>query len=239
MSESAETASALKAEILRDPALVLEDRDVMRALLDAGGSGVDGRKVVDLRGKLVDRLEDRLDRLEETHRTVIAAAYENLAGTQQIHRAVLTLLDAPTFNAFLQALAQDVANILSIDVMRLGLESPAAEHGKAMGPDGPLASTIIALSPNSIGEYLTGNPDVAPRKVTLRGTRASLPGLYDNQPVWVQSEALIRLDLGPGKLPGLLALGCEDPHRFDPEQGPDLLNFFGAAFERMLRRWLA
>lgn len=211
----------------------------MAALLDAGGSVPEGRNVVDLRGKLVDRLEDRLDRLEETHRNVIAAAYENLAGTQQIHRAVLALLETTDFKAFLTVLAQDISNILSLDVIRLGLETSSAAPGHPLGPSGPMATTVIALPKGSIDDYLTGNPEITPRRVTLRPTRAEMSGLYENQPKWVQSEALIKLDLGEGTQPGLLALGSEDGQRFHPDQGTDLLNFFGLAFEKMLRRWLA
>lgn len=231
-------AERLRAEILKDPSQVLEDREVMRALIEADGIG-DGRNVVDLRAKLVDRLEHRLERLETTHRTVIAAAYENLAGTQQIHRAVLALLEAPTFRAFLQALAHDVGNILALDAVRLGLETASAQPGTDLGPDGPLSGVVRALPKGAIDDYVAPGADAFPRKVTLRPVRMSLPDLYDEGPTWIQSEALIRLDLGPGRLPGLLALGAEDALRFDPEQGTDLLLFFGAAFERMLRRWLA
>ena len=68
-----------------------------------------GRNVVDLRSVLVDRLEERLDRLEDTHREVLAAAYENVAGTNQVHRACLALLEAEDFAGFLKALTHDVA----------------------------------------------------------------------------------------------------------------------------------
>ena len=68
----------------------------MRALLQADRSAK-GRNVVDLRGVLVDRLEERLDRLEDTHREVLAAAYENVAGMNQVHRACLALLEPDDF----------------------------------------------------------------------------------------------------------------------------------------------
>ena len=70
----------------------------MRALLRADRRSA-GRNVVDLRGVLVERLEERLDRLEDTHREVLAAAYENVAGMNQVHRACLALLDAEDFAA--------------------------------------------------------------------------------------------------------------------------------------------
>ena len=40
-------------------------------------------------------------------------------------------------------------------------------------------------------------------------------------------------------VPGMLAMGSEDPHLFSPQQGTDLLGFFTGVFERAMRRWLA
>ena len=54
----------------------------------------------------------------------------------------------------------------------------------------------------------------------------------------MRSEACLRLDFGPGRLPGLLVFGAEDPHQFSPQQGSDLLSFFAGVFERSMRHWL-
>ena len=98
-----ETATlAIREHILSDPGLILEDHELMRALLQADRSAK-GRNVVDLRGVLVDRLEERLDRLEDTHREVLAAAYENVAGMNQVHRACLALLEPDDFAGFLRS----------------------------------------------------------------------------------------------------------------------------------------
>ena len=92
-----ETATlAIREHILSDPGLILEDHELMRAILQADRSA-QGRNVVDLRGVLVDRLEERLDRLEDTHREVLAAAYENVAGMNQVHRACLAVLEPDDF----------------------------------------------------------------------------------------------------------------------------------------------
>ena len=77
---------------------------------------------------LVDRLEERLDRLEDTHREVLAAAYENVAGTNQVHRACLALLEPADFADFLRVLTREVAPILGVEVIRLGLEGEAARR---------------------------------------------------------------------------------------------------------------
>jgi hypothetical protein len=57
-----EDRSALRERILSDPDVILADDQLMRALLAADRRAA-GRNVVDLRGVLVERLEERLDRL--------------------------------------------------------------------------------------------------------------------------------------------------------------------------------
>ncbi len=234
-----EAAEVLKDRILADPALILEDDQLMRALLAADRQRALGRNVVDLRGVLVDRLEERLDRLEDTHREVLAAAYENVAGTNQVHRACLALLEAEDFAEFLQALTHDVANILGVEVIRIGLEAPAARPRQSLGPKGPLHDVILALPEAGVDAYIRLGRGLGPRKVTLRQVDPAPDEIFGPDAARVRSEALIRLDLGPGKLGGLLAFGASDPMRFHPDQGMDLLDFFGGVFERSMRRWLA
>jgi uncharacterized protein YigA (DUF484 family) len=229
----------IKDRILADPSLILEDHELMRALLAADRQNSAGRNVVDLRGVLVDRLEERLDRLEDTHREVLAAAYENVAGTNQVHRACLALLGAEDFAGFLQALTHDVANILGVEIIRLGLEAPAAKPGQHLGPKGPLNGVVVALPADGVDDYIRHGRGLGARKVTLRQVAGGSPELYREHAEGIRSEALLRLDLGEGKLDGLLVFGAVDPHRFHPDQGVDLLNFFAGVFERSMRRWLA
>jgi hypothetical protein len=238
MTQRSDEAAQLKAQILRDPDAVLEDKEVMRALISAGGARP-GRNVVDLRGVLVERLENRLDRLEDTHRTVIAAAYENLAGTNQIHRAVLALLDATSFEGFLHAAGTLVPQILSIDVVRIALETPMVRPGTPLGPAGEHHRLIVALEAGGVEQYFGGSPPGPKRAVLLRQSLALGSVVYGEDAAWIRSEALIRLDLGRGKRPGLMLFAAEDPHRFGPDQGTDLLTFFGGVFERVVRRFLA
>jgi len=228
---------AVRARILAEPALILEDQDLMRALLKADRTAA-GRNVVDLRGVLVERLEDRLDRLEDTHREVLAAAYENVAGTNQVHRACLALLDAPDFAGFLTTLTRDLPPTLGVDLIRLGLEAPAAAPGAGLGPEGRLRDTVVALPAGGAEAYVTQGRGVGARTVTLRRLARASPDIYGEPASRVASEAVLLLDLGPGKLAGLLAFGAFEPQRFDADQGTDLIGFFGGVFQRSLRRWL-
>lgn len=232
-------SEALRARILENPELILEDRELMTALLGADADEVQGRNIVDLRSRLVQRLDERLEKLEETNRVVIAAAYENLASTNQVHRALLGLLDAADFGTFLRVLDEQVTHTLGIDVVRLGIETGDAAPGGPIGPEGPQARLVIALPEGGVGDYLGAAPGQPMRRVTLRRTTAQADDLYGHAPAWIQSEAVLRLDLGAERTPALLGMGSEDPQRFGADQGTDLLAFFAGGIERILRRWLA
>lgn len=221
--------------ILSDPEAVLEDKDLMSALVAANESTMGGN-IVDLRGIAMERLEARLDRLEDTHRSVIAAAYENLAGTNQIHRAVLRMMDATQFEVFLSDLTGDVADTLRVDVMRLVLESEEADPDPAVAKVGEVLQVVPV---GEIDDYITQGRNMSVRQVTLRQVSADETGLFGPNASYIRSEACLKLDFGPNRLPGMLVMGSEDPHQFTPQQGTDLLTFFGGVFERAMRRWLA
>ncbi len=102
-----------------------------------------------------------------------------------------------------------------------------------------LGETVCVVEPGFVATYIAGGRNVPQRPVTLRQTYPASDRIYGERAAWVRSEALLRLDFGNGRLPGLLALGAEDPHRFKAAQGTDLLAFFGGVFERTMRRWLA
>ncbi|MGG7645966.1 DUF484 family protein [Rhodovulum sp. YNF3179] len=240
MSETAgKPLDEFRHRIIEDPEVILEDADVMKALIAANEKYL-GNNIVDLRGIAMERLEARLDRLEDTHRSVIAAAYENLAGTNQIHRAVLRMLDPVEFEDFVGNLAGNVADILRVDRVRLVLESRHLDDATARSPVERKLGDVVALVPGGwIAEYVTAGRGGAPRAVTLRQSPEGGETLYGATAGRIASEALLLLDFGAGRQPGLLVLGSEDADQFRPNQGTDLLAFFGGVFERAMRRWLA
>ncbi len=220
----------IRDSILSEPGPILEDAELMRALV-AAADGRRGANVIDMRALAMDRLEARLDRLEDTHRTVVAAAYENLAGTNMIHRAILSLLEPCTPEEFLAALTGPVAAALRVDTVNVILETEGEPPAIAAPPE-----VIGFAEPGYVSLYVATGRGGAPRRVTLRRVRGSAAIHGPGGPV--QSEACLTLDLGPGRLPGVLVLGAADPQQFAPGQGTDLLAFFGSVFERALRRLL-
>ena len=207
----------------------------MQALIAANEKAMGGN-IVDLRGIAMERLETRLDRLEDTHRSVIAAAYENLAGTNQIHRAILQMLDPVEFETFLRNLGGEVADILRVDAVKLVLESVQNDNDPAVQR---LGDVLTVAEPGFIDDYLSQGRGGLVRQVTLRALQDGSETLYGTKAGWIRSEACLKLDFGTGRLPGLLVMGAEDPHMFGPQQGTDLLTFFTGVLERTMRRWLS
>ena len=207
----------------------------MRALVAANEKTMGGN-IVDLRGIAMDRLETRLDRLEDTHRNVIAAAYENLAGTNQIHRAILRMMDAGKFESFLSDLRGDVADILRVDSVRLVLESTTSETDPTVAQ---LSDVLSVAEPGFVQDYISQGRSAPARQVTLRQVKTDDVEIFGDKADYIRSEACLRLDLGDGRLPGMLIFGAEDPHQFTPQQGTDLLTFFAGVFERVMRHWLS
>ena len=235
MSSSPKIDDTLREAIISQPNVILDDKDLMQALIAANEQAMGGN-IVDLRGVAMDRLESRLDRLENTHRSVIAAAYENLAGTNQVHRAILRMLDPMEFEAFLRDLNGAVSEILRVDATKLVLETVQSDTQNTVKPLGEVLSVV---EPGFIDDYLSNGRGGQVRKVTLRKVQNLSEIIYGENAEWIRSEACLKLDFGDGCLPGLLVMGAEDPHMFRPQQGTDLLAFFTGVFERAMRRWLS
>jgi uncharacterized protein len=234
MTNTAPMADELRRKIIADPDVILDDGDVMRALMAANSSSL-GENVVDLRGIAFERLEERLGRLEDAHKGVIAAAYENLSGTNMIHRAILKLLEAPDFDGFLDDLPE-LATILKVDGVRLVLESNEPSDAPGLST---MSDILKVAEPGYSEFYATMGRGGTVRKVSLRQTAGKDAVFWEGQDKWIGSEACLMLDFGSARMPGMLVFGAEDPHQFSPSQGTDLLAFFAEVFERAMARWLA
>jgi len=230
--DAAQAEEILRDFITENPRIVLDAPDVMRALLASHDQTL-GQNIVDLRSVAMRRLEAQLGRLEETNRSVIAAAYDNLAGTQQIHRALLKIMEPTDFGGFLSMIGTEMVDILRIDYACLILETQNQSPNPNLAPLGP----IVKPAPSGfVADYLSQN---LAAKVTLRRVTKPNVFVYPEAMDPMGSEACLQLDFGAGTLPGLLILAAKDAEQFSPAQGTDLLTFFATIFERALRRWLA
>ena len=103
-----------RAELLADPSIILDDKELMESLLTATDIKL-GNNVVDLRHVAMSRLTHKFGELEGTHKSVVAAAYQNLLGTKQIHQAVIELMSMNNLDQFVLSLKSDLLKILNVD----------------------------------------------------------------------------------------------------------------------------
>ena len=222
----------IRSLILSDPDLVLSDDQVMRALIGAQANGA--RNVVDLRDRLVQRMENRLQQLMRANRSVIAAAYENVATTNQVLRAVLALIDAQEIGIFLRRLVHDLPVMLGVEEARLCLEADVPEARVANDLAPGLDGRVVILPDGTVETYMSLDGS-EPSAVTLRPCPEEKEIVFGHiSPS--KSEALLPLDLGG--VSGLLAFGAADPERFARDQGTDLLAFAAQVTERLLVKHL-
>lgn len=232
----------VRNSILQNPQAILNDAELMRALLAPAHDA--GRNVVDLRAAMIARLEEQLGRLAEAHRDVVAAAWDNMSGMEQVHRAVLAVLDAASFEDFVEVVSTDFSELLSVDFVRFCMSTDAPQAAKDLLDNAPASPIVVlgfdafsALSPattmkrSDLGGPVALMGDLAPGEAD--------PAIFGADAAHVRSLALIALDFGPAIQPGLVAFGSREPSRFSCEQGTDLLCFLGAVVERAMRDWLA
>ena len=238
MTKATEKFAITREEILSNPKAFLEDHEVMRALI-AADRQKQPSNVIDLRSIAMDRMEDRLNKLEDTHRTVIAAAYDNVSSMNQIHRAVMSILEPEDFNGFLQYVEHELAPTMGIEVASLCLETQVVSAGQGPSLSKEFATGVTFMAIGEVEDYITHGRDMNSRPVTMRAVRPGSTSLFADSPEPILSEALLKLDLGTGNLPGMLVLGSKHPDQFAPAQGSDLLLFLGGILSRIMRRWLA
>ncbi|MEM7506665.1 MAG: DUF484 family protein [Pseudomonadota bacterium] len=234
---SEEERDLVRSLVMAEPELVLSDDRVMRALIGAtlpGGAPKPMRKVVDLRDKLVERLEDRLSRLVHTNRSVIAAAYENVASTGALHAAIGDLVDAPDLAGFAAALTDALPARVGIEAARLCIEGDVDGVTQANGL-GAAGRALLFLPRGTVEHYLSIEGVPSAEGIVLREAPMEAEALFPRE--HVASEALLPLAIGAET--GLLALASADPERFSADQGTELLAFLARVVARIATQHLA
>tara|TARA_R110002096_G_scaffold141081_2_gene295827 strand:- start:5009 stop:5713 length:705 start_codon:yes stop_codon:yes gene_type:complete len=227
----------IRTHILQDPQALLNDREVMRALISASDADA-SNNIIDLKSVVLKRLEGRLDEMEGQNSTIISAAYDNINTTTQVHRAILNVLEPKSFTEFLDFLRGAWAQTVNVDVARVCLEAPAIPLDDMPALQREFGPGVVFLQRDEIDYYITLGKDFEPRPITLRQIRKGVTKIHGTHAEGVRSEALMKLNLGAGNRPGLLLLGSNDATKFAPNMGTELLMFYGSVFEKVMQRWL-
>lgn len=203
------------------------DRHPEALRLLRGPSREIGDGVYDFQHFQIERLRRELARVNLEHRTLIAASRGNLASQGRVHKAAIAILAAPSFEQLLQIVTTDLAVLLDVDVVTIGVESTAAPAGR--------------LSVNGIHLLKAGTIDALlgpERSVLLRADTPGEPLLFGSAAGLVRSQALLRLGFGRGSPIGLLCIGTRQVGRFHPGLSTELLAFLARVVGITIAQWL-
>lgn len=186
-----------------------------------------GDEVLDFQHFLLERLRRDLVRVNTEHRTLLTTSRGNLASQSRVHKAVVAILAASSFETLFQIVTTDLAVLLDVDVVTIAVESAAT-------PTARLPLNGLLLLKSGTVESLLGEERTALLSAEVHGD----PTLFGGAAGLVRSQALLRLSFGRGSPVGLLCIGARKPGRFHPGLGTELLTFLARALGITIGQWL-
>jgi uncharacterized protein YigA (DUF484 family) len=186
-----------------------------------------GEGIVDMQHFMLQRLRADVARLRAQHRALIATSRSNLSSQGRIHAATLAIIAATSFEQLIQTVTTDLAVLLDVDVVTIGVESSASAQPR-------LPRHGIQILPRGTVDALLG----ADRHALLRGEMRGDPALFGGAAGLVRSEALLRIAVSEHAPAGLLCIGTRRPEKFQPGQGTELLCFLARVLELTIGAWL-
>ena len=219
----------IKDFIIENPEFIIDDVEILNTILSCIPKK-SGRNVVDLRGIFADRLGEKYDLLEKTHKNVVSAAHDNIATVKSINRAVLKVLDTESLLDFLNKIDSEIKSIFNLTKICLCFESI-----EPLQNSWPEHKCLHIMKDGDCHSYFEIESEITPVKnVLLRKVKTEKGFLNIENTENIKSEAVIAFRISDSKDLVLLVMGSASPTYFNPDQATDLLSFFGQVIEKHL-----
>ena len=186
-----------------------------------------GDDVLDFQHFMLERLRRDFARLQDERKDLIATSRGNLQSQCRVHKAVLAMMRAASFEHLLQIVTTDLAVLIDVDVITLGVESSATSTARLPLPG------IHLLRSGTVDKLLGPNRDVL-LCTDIHGDAA----LFGEAAALVRSQALLRLFFSPSAPVGLMCIGTRRADTFQPGLGTELLSFLARTLEITIAQWL-
>ncbi|HYD19052.1 MAG TPA: DUF484 family protein [Patescibacteria group bacterium] len=202
-------------------------RDNPDLLEELAAPGKDrGRGVVDFQQALVERLKSDKSNAHKVQKELIETFRANMSNQSRIQTAVLVILEAETFEEFIETITQDLPVLLDVDTITIVIEATSKEvpfinvAGMRFVKPG-FVKTWLGEGDALLQPNINGHEEIF-------GPGAGL----------VKSHALLRLEISSNTPAGIIAFGSRNPDAFSPEQAIDQVGFLAQVVERCFRIWL-
>lgn len=186
-----------------------------------------GRKVPNFQSYMIERLKSAKEAVVETAREIVETSRANMNNQQRIHKAVLRLLEADSFDEFIECITSDLSAILDVDIAVLVVETNAQDipHIHTSG--------IRVIPTGTVDKWMAG------KNVLLQDNISGIEAVYGGGATLVRSQILLRVDISMDTPPAILAFGSRDPGMFVEGQATDQILFLARVIERCFRMWLS
>jgi len=220
------SADQVAAYLRRHPEFLVDNPELLDGLTPPKRH--DGESVIDLQSVMVERLRNEIGSLTDARDSLLTTGRTNLSAQARAHEAVVALLKSESFEHLIETVTTDLAVILDLDVVTIGVACDREKRAAA-----PHINGVYQLEPEMLDEVL--GPTC---RMILRDNVAGDPRIFGAGAGLVHSDAILRLKIGPDAPEALLALGSRQPDQFHPGQGTELLSFLGSVLECCFQRWL-
>lgn len=219
------TASEVAGYLRCNPDFLADNPDLLEDISPPGRDY--GTGVIDFQQAMVERLRHDVTAMTVARDDLIVTSRHNMAAQCRVHEAVVQLISATSFEHLIEIVTTDLAVVLDLDVVTLGVERsgddlpPVRFHG------------IVQLESHTVDALIGPNRDIM-----LRGDVVGDPEVFGAGAGLVASDALIRLAISRRTPSAMLALGSRQPTQFESGQATELLGFLGRVLESSIRGWL-
>lgn len=197
-----------------------------------------GGNVVDWQHHMLGKLQTGIKSLKQKYDGLLVSSRDNMSTLHQVHQAALSLIRAPQFEQLLEVVSMDLPALFNVDVVRLALESEAAEfYERHMSEDRENAA-IVFLTQGSVQKMMGKEKNIILVSDTSKQFVMGFEQLFPDFSGIVESCALLRMRLPSSQRDALLAFGVRIKDHFHDGQGTELLTFLGQIVEHRLDQCL-
>ncbi len=188
---------------------------------------LNAKGVADFQTYFIERLKADKEKSLTKAQAIVETSRANMNNQQRIHKAVLRLLEAHTFDDFIYSITMDLAATLDVDISVLVVEADgnAIPHIQTSG--------IRVIPEGTVDKWMSD------KSVMLQDNISGIEQIYGGGATLVQSQILLRIDISMGTPPAILAFGSRNPEMFREGQATDQIIFLARVIERCFRTWLA
>jgi hypothetical protein len=192
-----------------------------------------GGNVVDLQHHMVGKLQKGISTLKNKYEGLVVSSRDNMSTLHQVHEGALSLIRAPGLEQLLEVIAMDLPAIFNVDIVRLGIESEAAEfYENKFGEQN--ASGVSFLEAGLVDKAMGKDKSIALVADTAKKFVYGFEQIFANCSGIVESAALLRMRLPSSQRNVMLAFGVRIKNHFHDGQGTEMLSFLAQIVEHRL-----